>query len=115
MNRGSRIDLGAASADEMGIRGTSGGNLVYTNGQTFRWFGSGVLDKPIEDFINIGRDVRNTGNNPYFAERFAGHIQLRLHRHVIPEPEEYALVFGLFALGFVFFRHFRKKTRNENI
>lgn len=31
---------------------------------------------------------------------------------IIPEPEEYALVFGLFALAFVFFhRRFQKKQR----
>ena len=50
MNRGLRSDL--STGDEIGIRGTSGGNLVYTNGQTFRWIGSGILAKPIGDFTN---------------------------------------------------------------
>ena len=37
---------------------------------------------------------------------------VRFHRGtVIPEPEEYALVFGLFALGFVVVRRQLQKKR----
>ena len=32
---------------------------------------------------------------------------------VVPEPEEYALVFGLFALGFVVVRRYFQKKRQQ--
>ena len=41
-------------------------------------------------------------------------IQLVVHIQIIPEPEEYDLIFGLFALGFVLCRrHFQKKQRQQ--
>ena len=104
MNRGLRSD--SSTADEMGIRGTSGGNLAYTNGQTFRWFGSGILDKkPIGDFTIHPNtpEIYNLLNDPFFGND----VHLRIYRGVIPEPEEYALVFGLFALAFVIFLKYK--------
>ena len=107
--------------DEIGIRGASGGgNLVYTNGQTFGWFGSGILAKPIGDFIDVEEFIRisrdsqpyeNTLGAPFFGERRNQFVvQVSFHRHVIPEPAEYALVFGLLALAFVIVRRrFQKK------
>lgn len=98
-----------ANFDEIGIRNTPP-NLVFTNGQTSRWFGSGILNKPISDFYptSITADYPNRQGAPYFADGISIGIL-----GAIPEPEEYALVFGLFALAFVIVRrHFRKKGLN---
>ena len=99
--------------DEIEIRGKPPNNLAYTNGQTIRWFGSGILNKPISNFTAGTYSVLGWGHvlgAPYFAERRAWTLQISVHTHVIPEPAEYALVFGLFALGFfVFRRRFQKK------
>ena len=47
------IFMNDAAQDEIGIRGTAGGgNLLYNTNGTFRWFGSGILNKPISDFIS---------------------------------------------------------------
>ncbi len=106
-----KIFMNAAAQSEIGIRGAGGGNLAYTNGQTFGWFGSGVLNKPITDFElttvssshSFPTDFGNTVR-PYF---YRGGISLRIYNRAIPEPEEYALVFGLFALAFVIFRKYK--------
>ena len=100
-----------ASFDEMGIRGTSGGNLVYTNGQTTRLFGSGIMNKPIGDFPTPeGNNNEATFSGRHGAPFFGRIHVIHIHGRVIPEPEEYALVFGLFALAFVIVRrHFQKK------
>ncbi len=99
------------TADEIGIRVNSNFNYGLLNGQASSWTGSGLLiNKPIGDFFikNVGIFV---GLNPNFA---GSGVTLRIHSQVIPEPEEYALVFGLFALGFVFFhRHRQKKQRRQ--
>ena len=104
-----------AAADEFGIRGSGGGNLVYTTNDTFHLFGSGIMNKPISDFSfpsdtspprtrSIFSSPHDLNERPYFHSAY-----IDIYRHVIPDPAEYALVFGLFAIGFVFFRHFRKK------
>ena len=113
------IFMNAGSADEeMGIRNTPP-NLVYTTNDVSRWTGSGIMAKPIGDFqltyspTASHLQYENMGNNaPYFSANNT--LRVRIHRRVIPEPEEYALVFGLFTLGFVFFRHFRKKPSTKN-
>lgn len=103
--------------DEIGIRGApGGGNLAYTTTNSlFRWHGSGIMDKPIGDFLDINSEVKRHGNlpgSPYFANRGTSVFHVRFYRRAIPEPAEYALVFGLFALAFVIFhRHFQKKTK----
>lgn len=107
--------------DEIGVRGTAGNNLAYATNGYFRWFGAGVLGKPIGDF-DFGpedsfRRFWNEGgaSSKIYFDEFSGGIIMDIHRNVIPEPKEYALVFGLFALGFfVFRRRFQKKElRNE--
>ena len=113
-----RIFMNDADSDEMGIR-INPPNLVYTTNDASLWFGAGILDKSVNDFFPqsqaYAHDARALGSvmpHPYFANNG---VIYQIHRRVIPEPAEYALVFGLFALGFAFFRHFRKETRNENI
>ena len=95
-------------ADNIGIRVSSGHNYGSYVGQATSWTGSGLLiNKPVSDFVT--GNVNNwAGINPNFASG----VTLRFHSAIIPEPEEYALVFALFALGFVFFhRHFQRKQR----
>ena len=109
-----------SAVDEIGIRGFGGGNLVYTNGQLFSWFGSGIMDKPIGDFTpspygdsSLGfSSIQTTADRPYFALTGA---HININSRIIPEPEQYALVFGLLALAFVIVRRrFQKKElRNE--
>ncbi len=101
------------SGDQIGIRVNSGFNYGSYSGQASSWTGSGLLPKPIGDFVS--GNVNNwAGLNPNFA---SGGVTLRIHSGIIPEPEEYALVFGLFALAFVFFhrRQMQKKKRQQTL
>ncbi len=96
--------------DEVGFRVNSNFNYGLLSGQPSSWTGSGLLiNKPIGDFF-----IKNAGNfdglNPNFA---SSGVTLRIHSGIIPEPEEYALVFGLFALGFVFFHRWQKKRQAQ--
>ena len=115
-----KIFMNDAADAEIGIRNSSP-NLAYNTNGTFRWFGAGILDKPINDFLHPNRDSAGfhslVGNaSPYFLEpRFNQRVQMEVFRQVIPEPAEYALVFGLFAIGFIFFRQFQKKTKKGGV
>ena len=113
------IFMNDAADDEVGIRGTTGGgNLLYTTNDTFRWFGSGILNKPIGDFHFRRPDENHfpfdsqsdPSNRPYFMNAPGWSVRINLYRHVIPEPAEYALVFGLFALAFVIVRRRFRST-----
>ena len=104
------IFMNAGSTDdEIGIRGTSGGgNLAYTNGNRITWFGTGIINKPIDDFLHGSHSLASWPSMqgaPYFAG--PGDVSISVRRNVIPEPAEYALVFGLFALAFVIFRKYK--------
>ena len=108
------------SADRFGPRVSS--SLSYTSGGTVSWTGAGTL-------ANVAISVFNT-RDPYIRARKVGSagsfyggsagittqvadgLRIRVHTTIIPEPEEYALAFGLFALAFVLLhRHFQKKQR----
>ncbi len=116
-----KIFMNDADVDEIGIRITPP-NLVFTNGQTSRWFGAGILNKPHSDFAPseylenplVSYTTHATAiGAPYFAERQRNGVRLRIHHSFIPEPAGYALVFGLFAIGFIFFRRlFLKNSSN---
>ncbi len=109
-----------ANWDRFGPRVSSA--LNYNNSDAVSWTGAGVL-------TNVAIGVFNT-RDPYLRARAVGAagsfyggsagqqvnvangLRWRVHTNVIPEPEEYALVFGLFALGFVIVRrHFQKKRQ----
>ncbi len=99
------------AADNIGIRVSSTFNYGSYSGQASSWVGSGLLEKPIGDFF-----IKNVGAWATLEPNFARDgVTLRIHSGIIPEPEEYALVFGLFALGFVFFhrRHFQKMQKKQ--
>ena len=103
------LDDDTPSGDDMGIR-VSGSNLSYSSGNSSAWVGAGIINKPIGDFFT--GSTYNNSLGPTFAANSAGSVRVVVNSAVIPEPEEYALVFGLFALGFVFFRrHFQQKKR----
>ena len=92
--------------DELGIRVSGSNNLNYSSGASSAWVGSGLINKPISDFH------AGTLNNTALGTPRFGSVRVIVNNQVIPEPEEYALVFALFALGFVFFhRHWQKKQR----
>ena len=94
------------SPDDLGIR-VSGSALSYSSGDSSAWVGSGLVNKPISDFF------AGTYNSqgPFFTS-LSG-MRVVVNSQVIPEPEEYALIFGLFALGFVILRRHRQKKRRR--
>lgn len=112
---------GATDRDELGIR-VSGSAFRYDSGGASEWSGAGILAKPFSDFYSGDTDgtafsFNNLGTGgtggPRFAAGSDGSVIVRFHRGtVIPEPEEYALALGLFALGFVIMRrHWQKKKQ----
>ena len=111
---------GATDRDELGIR-VSGSAFRYDASGTSEWSGAGILAKPFSDFYSGDTDgtafsFNNLGTGgtggPRFAAGSDGSVIVRFHRGtIIPEPEEYALIFGLFALGFVMVRRHCQKKR----
>ena len=96
----------------MGIR-VSGSSFSYSSGNSSAWVGAGVINKPIGDFFT-GTYTLHASSRPLFAANDGSSVQFVVNSQIIPEPEEYALVFGLFALGFVIVRrHFQKKQRQQ--
>ncbi len=106
--------------DRFGPRVSS--SLSYNQNDTISWTGAGTLaNVPISVFST--RDpyirARKIGPGGGFYEGSAGStaqvangLRIRVHTSIIPEPEEYALVFGLFALAFVILRRrFHKKRQ----
>ena len=110
---------GATDRDELGVR-VSGSAFRYESTSATAWSGAGLLAKPFSDFYAgatdgtfIFNNVGSATTGPRFAAETQGSVQVRFHRGtIIPEPEAYALVFGLFAMGFVLFRrHWQKKQQ----
>ena len=105
---------GATNAIGARVSSSFNYNSAGTAGST--WYGSGLLAKPIGDFTAGTYGNSLIANPGTFFSRPANNFQVRVHSAVIPEPEEYALVFGLFALGFVILRrHFQKKRPTNPI
>ncbi len=119
------IFMNDADYDEIGIRITPP-NLVYTNGQRTRWFGSGILNKPIGDFLSSSD--RLVLDNPIFSSGYAvwrddgdglpipyfhtSDSIIQVHSRAIPEPEAYMMIAGFAALLYVVIRNAYDK-RNE--
>ena len=99
--------------DNVGIR-VSGSALSYSTGNSSAWTGAGIINKPIGDFF-AGTTFNNAASShPLFAAASNGSVRVIVNNQIIPEPEEYALIFGLFALGFVFFhRRFQRKRQAQ--
>ena len=98
----------SSSGDELGIRVSGSNNLNYFSGASSAWTGAGLINKPIGDFH------AGTLNNTALGTPRFGSVRVIVNNQVIPEPEEYALVFALFALGFVFFHRYRQKKRQAS-
>ena len=97
------LDDDSGFNDEMGIRTSI--SFSYSSGASSAWVGAGLINKPIGDF---SAGTHNNDGNGNFAANFAaqssGSVRVVVNSQVIPEPEEYALMFALFALGFVVVR-----------
>ncbi len=89
--------------DGLGIRNQPP-NLLYGNGEASSWVGAGLIDKPIGDFFT-GTFNHRDGSSAF------GSMRVVVNSQIIPEPEEYALIFGLFALGFVVVRRYWQRKR----
>ena len=104
--------------DQMGIR-VSGSALSYSSGQTSAWVGAGIINKPIGDFFAGTFNNRGSVGPPNFAALSDGSVRVVVNSQVIPEPEEYALIFALFALvlwaglRFLSSLHGAKETRRR--
>ncbi len=112
-----------SQVDRFGPRVDS--SLSYNLNDTISWSGSGTLaNVPISVFSTRDPYIRarkiGPGGSFYggaigSTAQVADGLRIRVHTAIIPEPEEYALVFGLFALGFVIVRrHFQKKRRQSS-
>ncbi len=97
------------SRDSLGIRIQSP-NLLYGSGEASSWIGAGIINKPIGDFFT---GTFNTADGDTYLTTGNNQLRIIVNSQVIPEPEEYALIFGLFALGFVFFHRWQKKRRQQ--
>ncbi len=115
-------DVSGTGWDDIGPR-VSGSNLNYGTGQpNVNWIGAATMAKPIGHFHLTPFTSQNTytGNRPgngvlrsWTDYTQNNGLRIRVHGAVIPEPKEYALVFGLFALGFVFFHRHRRKMQQQ--
>ena len=95
---------------DLGIRVSGGTDLVYNTGSSMRWFGAGTINKPITDFQAGSYRSQANSFGSFFPDQGA---LVRVHSNVIPEPEEYTLVFGLFALSFVLLRRRMQQKRQQ--
>ena len=88
----------------MGICVPGSSSFSFSSSQSSAWTGAGILNKPIGDFF-AGTYNRTSGafsQVSYFVANSLNSLQVTINSAIIPEPEEYALIFGLFALGFCF-------------
>ncbi len=114
--------------DDIGPRVSS--QLTYgSSAVAVNWIGAAIMtNKPIAHF-HLTNPFAANANDRYNGNRApnaggllgswtgpqANNLRIRVHGSTIPEPEEYALVFALFALGFVFFhrRRMQRKRRQS--
>ncbi len=111
-----------SNTDLMGIR-VGGSALSYSTNDVVSWSGQGTLSQSITNFVvNTAGEYYYNFAGPYFAaESIVGTpsssgfrvVMSSTPRALVPEPEEYALVFALFALAFVFFRHRRRMQKKQ--
>ena len=111
-------DVNNTGWDDIGPRVSGSSDLNYgTVRPNVNWVGAATMAKPIGDF-HITTPGSYNGNRPinsvlgtFTAYQQNQGLRVRVHNAIIPEPKEYALVFGLFALAFVFFHRWQKKRR----
>ena len=115
--------VNSAGLDSVGIRVSGSSAISYNTNAPVSWRGRGILPYSITNLTTTaaGEYFYNAGSGPYFAAvgtrgtpSSSGFRVAVSTTPVVPEPEEYALVFGLFALGFVILRrYFQKKHRQQ--
>ncbi len=117
---------GTQGADAIGLRMPGTNSFSYMLNVASSWRGQGTLPYPIGDFtIPTGTNFFYNGfDGPRWADDANSGIPAQSTFRVfvsgrpgsfVPEPEQYALVFGLFALGFVFFhRRIMQKKRQAS-
>ena len=116
--------INSVGTDSVGIR-VSGSALSYNTNAPVSWRGRGILSYSITNLTTTAAgeyfyNVEATG--PYFAAEgtrgtpnSSGYRMVVSSTPIVPEPEEYALIFGLFALAFVLFRrHWQRKPPSRN-
>ena len=116
--------VNAFQLDTVGIRVSGTNSLSYDGGDAVSWTGQGTMPYPISDFSVTAANqyYYNFRFGPYFAAAgtlgtpTSGGLRLVVSstpRALVPEPKEYALVFGLLALGFVIVRHRRRHCQKK--
>ena len=100
----SRTGPGLRAHPDLGIRVNQ--YYLYSAPETVSWSGAGVLTNFNMSQFNPG--IYQSSSHPNFSSHA---LRLTVNSRAIPEPQEYDLIFGLFALGLVFFRHWQKKQR----
>ncbi len=109
-------------SDYVGIRVSGAAPFSYNTNAPVSWRGRGILPYSITNLTTTaaGEYFYNAYSSPYFAARgtagtpASGGLRVVVSSTpVVPEPEEYALVFGLFALGFVVVRRYFQKKRRQ--
>ena len=91
---------------DLGIRASQ--YYFYSAPQTVSWSGAGILTNFNMSQFNLG--TYQSSSHPNFSSHS---LRLTVSSQIVPEPEEYALIFGLFALGFVLFRRRMQKKRAQ--
>ena len=80
----------------------------YSAPQTVSWSGAGILTNFNMSQFNPG--TYQSASHPYFSSQA---LRLTVNSRAIPEPKEYAFLFGLFALGFVLLRRYWQKKQQQ--
>lgn len=87
-------------------------NMVFTPQTSISWGGAGIIDKPFSDFFS-------GGFSSYRGPDFISSLRIEIPGlriipdQVVPEPEEYALALGLFALALFFCTPLSAKEKGE--
>ena len=89
---------------DLGIRVSQ--YYFYSSPQTVSWSGAGILTNFNMSQFNPG--TYQSASHPNFSSH---PLRLTVSSQIVPEPQEYALLFALFALGFGFFHRRRMQKK----
>ena len=102
----SRTGSGLRAHPDLGIRVNQ--YYLYSAPETVSWSGAGILTNFNMSLFNPG--IYQSSSHPRFSSQA---LRLTVNSRAIPEPKEYALLFALFALGFVFFHRHRTMQKKR--
>ena len=115
--------IGGFNVENHSFGTSTSSDLLYSSGDFSSWSGASVfINASIQNFKAGDYYLRH--KTQALARYIVAHqkhgnnqnqnFHIRIHGAILPEPEEYALAFGLVALGFVFFhRYFHKKRKRS--